>query len=257
MSETLNIGDLQLNSRLILGTARYPNHDILLKALEAGGAEMVTVGIRRVNLNDPTGENLVSLLRKQNLKLLPNTAGCFTVRDAVMTAELAREALGIDYVKLEIIADEDTLYPDVEKVLEGARILIDKGFKVLPYCTDDPVICKRLEDLGCVAIMPLAAPIGSGLGIRNPYNIRFIIDELSVPVLVDAGVGTASDAAVAMELGCDGVLMNTAIAGAQDPVLMASAMKKAIEAGREAYLAGRVPRKQYASASSPLDGTFF
>lgn len=254
MSDKLKIGDDSYSSRLILGTARYPNNEVLLKALKAGGAEMVTVAIRRVNLNDPTGENMLSLLRKQKLTILPNTAGCYTVKDAVVTAELAREALETDIIKLEIIADEDTLYPDSEKVLEGARILVEKGFKVMPYCTEDPIVCKKLEDLGCVAVMPLGAPIGSGMGILNPYNIALIRNAVSVPLIVDAGVGTASDVAVAMELGCDGVLLNSAVAQSREPVLMAEAMRQACEAGRKAFLAGRIPRKYHAEASSPKHG---
>ena len=252
--ETLRIGDRELRSRLIMGTGRFPNHDVLLKALRVSGTDLVTVAIRRIDLDDPTGETLVSLLRRENYRLLPNTAGCYTVQDAVMTAELAREALGTDLIKLEIIADEDTLYPDAEKVLEGARTLIDKGFQVMAYCTDDPIVCKKLEDLGCVAVMPLGAPIGSGMGILNPYNLALIRDKLSGPLIVDAGVGTASDAALAMELGCDGVLLNTAVAHARDPVLMATAMRQAVEAGRRAYRAGRIPRKTYASPSSPTEG---
>ncbi len=253
-NEILRIGNRELRSRLIMGTGRFPNHDVLLKALRVSGTDLVTVAIRRIDLDDPTGETLVSLLRRENYRLLPNTAGCYTVQDAVMTAELAREALGTDLIKLEIIADEDTLYPDAEKVLEGARTLIDKGFQVMPYCTDDPIVCKKLEDLGCVAVMPLGAPIGSGMGILNPYNLALIRDKLSGPLIVDAGVGTASDAALAMELGCDGVLLNTAVAHARDPVLMATAMRQAVEAGRRAYRAGRIPRKTYAAPSSPTEG---
>ncbi len=237
-----------------MGTGRFPNHDVLLKSLRVSGTDLVTVAIRRIDLDDPTGETLVSLLRRENYRLLPNTAGCYTVQDAVMTAELAREALGTELIKLEIIADEDTLYPDAEKVLEGARTLIEKGFQVMPYCTDDPIICKKLEDLGCVAVMPLGAPIGSGMGILNPYNLALIRDKLSGPLIVDAGVGTASDAVLAMELGCDGVLLNTAVAHARDPVLMATAMRQAVEAGRRAYRAGRIPRKTYAAPSSPTEG---
>ena len=254
MDRPLKFGSESLGSRLILGSARYPNHDVLLQALRAGGTEMVTVAIRRVNLDDPTGENLVSLLRRENFRLLPNTAGCYTVRDAVITAELAREALGTDLIKLEIIADEDTLYPDAEKLLEASRILVDKGFQVLPYCIDDPVTCKKLEDLGCVAVMPLGSPIGSGMGILNPYNFSIIREKCQLPVILDAGVGTASDVALAMELGCDGVLLDTAVAHAKDPVLMAEAMRLACEAGRKAFLAGRIPRKYYAEASSPTEG---
>jgi thiazole synthase len=254
MNDLLQIGDDTFSSRLILGTARYPNNDVLLKALAAGGVEMVTVAIRRVNLDDKTGEDMLSLLRKQKLRILPNTAGCYTVKDAVVTAELAREVLETDLIKLEIIADEDTLYPDAEKLLEGARILIEKGFRVMPYCTEDPIVCKKLEDLGCPAVMPLGAPIGSGMGILNPYNISLIRGAIKVPLIVDAGVGTASDVAVAMELGCDGVLLNTAVAQAREPVLMAEAMRQACEAGRKAYLAGRIPRKFFAEASSPTAG---
>ena len=254
MDDALTLAGQTYQSRLILGTARYPNHDLLMKALAAGGADLVTVAIRRVNLADETGENLISLLRKQKIRLLPNTAGCYTVRDAVVTAELAREALETDLIKLEVIADEDTLYPDAEKLLEGARILVEKGFKVMPYCTDDPIVCRKLEDLGCVAVMPLGAPIGSGMGILNRYNISLIRDAVKVPLIVDAGVGTASDVAVAMELGCDGVLLNTAVAQSKDPVLMAEAMRQACQAGRKAFLAGRIPRKFFAEASSPKAG---
>jgi thiazole synthase len=254
MNDTLRIGDLEFRSRLIMGTGRFPNHDVLLRSLRASGTELVTVAIRRVNLDDPTGGNLLSLIQQEKFRLLPNTAGCYTVKDAVMTAELAREALGTDLIKLEIIADEDTLYPDAAKVLEGARILVEKGFQVLPYCTDDPIICQRLEDLGCVAVMPLGAPIGSGMGILNPYNLALIREKVRGPLIVDAGLGTASDAALAMELGCDGVLLNTAVAQARDPVLMAEAMRLAVEAGRKAFQAGRIPKKFYAEASSPKEG---
>jgi len=250
----MTLGDQTFSSRLILGSARYPNHEVLLKALRASGTELVTVALRRINLNDPTGENLLSLLRRENLRLLPNTAGCHTVRDAVLTAELAREALGTSFIKLEIIADEDTLYPDAEKLLEAARILVDKGFQVLPYSIDDPITCKKLEDIGCVAVMPLGSPIGSGMGVLNPYNIALIRDKVRVPVIVDAGIGTASDVAIAMELGCDGVLVDTAVAKARDPVLMAEAMRHAAQAGRLAWRAGRIPRKHFAEASSPLEG---
>ncbi|MDH4248704.1 MAG: thiazole synthase [Deltaproteobacteria bacterium] len=253
-SEAMTLGDQTFSSRLILGSARYPNHEVLLKALRASGTELVTVALRRINLNDPTGENLLSLLRRENLRLLPNTAGCHTVRDAVLTAELAREALGTSFIKLEIIADEDTLYPDAEKLLEAARILVDKGFQVLPYSIDDPITCKKLEDIGCVAVMPLGSPIGSGMGVLNPYNIALIRDKVRVPVIVDAGIGTASDVAIAMELGCDGVLVDTAVAKARDPVLMAEAMRHAAQAGRLAWRAGRIPRKHFAEASSPLEG---
>ncbi len=247
------------HSRLLVGTGKYKDLDETRQAIEASGAEIITVAVRRTNIGQNPGEpNLLDVLPPDRYTLLPNTAGCYTVEDAVRTCRLARELLdGHDLVKLEVLGDEKTLFPDIVATLEAAEILIKDGFKVMVYTNDDPIIAKRLEEMGCVAVMPLAAPIGSGLGIRNPYNIRTIVENAGVPILVDAGVGTASDAAIAMELGCDGVLMNTAIAAAQNPVLMASAMKKAIEAGREAYLAGRMPRKRYASASSPLDGTFF
>ncbi len=242
-----------------MGTGKYKDLDETRRAIEASGAEIITVAVRRTNIGQNPGEpNLLDVLPPDRYTLLPNTAGCYTVEDAVRTCRLARELLdGHDLVKLEVLGDEKTLFPDITATLEAAEILIGDGFKVMVYTNDDPIIARRLEEMGCVAVMPLAAPIGSGLGIRNPYNIRTIVENAEVPILVDAGVGTASDAAIAMELGCDGVLMNTAIAAAQNPVLMASAMKKAIEAGREAYLAGRMPRKRYASASSPLDGTFF
>lgn len=246
-------------SRLLVGTGKYRDLEQTRLATESSGAEIVTVAIRRTNIGQRRNEpNLLDILPLNRYTILPNTAGCYTADDAVRTCRLARELLdGHDLVKLEVLGDEKTLFPDIVQTLKAAEILIKDGFKVMVYTTDDPIIAKRLEDMGCVAVMPLAAPIGSGLGIRNPYNIRLIIENAKVPILVDAGVGTASDAAIAMELGCDGVLMNTAIAAARDPVLMASAMKKAIEAGREAFLAGRMPRKLYASASSPLDGTFF
>ena len=236
------LAGLSLHSRLLLGTARYPSRQVLLDALDASGTELVTVAVRRVGLG-AGGENLYEALRAKGLHLLPNTAGCFTARDAVMTAELGREALGSDIVKLEVIADEDTLLPDVEGLLAAARELIAKGFRVLPYTNDDPVIAKRLEDLGCAAVMPLGAPIGSGLGIRNPHNIELIRSRARVPVVVDAGVGTASDVAIAFELGADAVLLNTAVARARDPVRMARAMRHAAAAGRDAWRAGRMARK--------------
>ena len=247
------------HSRLLIGTGKYKDMEETRRAVEASGAEIVTVAIRRTNLGQKQGEpNLLDVLPPTRYTILPNTAGCYTADDAVRTCRLARELLdGHTLVKLEVLGDEKTLYPDVTETLKAAEILIKEGFEVMVYTTDDPLIAKRLEDMGCVAVMPLGAPIGSGLGIRNPYNIRSIVENARVPILVDAGVGTASDAAIAMELGCDGVLMNTAVALAKDPVLMASAMKKAVEAGREAYLAGRIPRKRYASASSPADGLFF
>jgi len=249
----------EFHSRLLVGTGKYRDMEETRLATEASGAQIVTVAVRRSNIGQNKDEpNLLEILTPDKYTILPNTAGCYNAADAVRTCKLARELLdGHDLVKLEVLGDEKTLFPDVRQTLIAAEELIKDGFKVMVYTSDDLIIAKELEAMGCVAVMPLAAPIGSGLGIRNPYNIKFIIDELKVPVLVDAGVGTASDAAVAMELGCDGVLMNTAIAAAKNPVLMASAMKKAIEAGREAYLAGRMPRKAYASASSPLDGRFF
>jgi len=251
--DQLQLGDLQFHSRLLIGSSGYPNFDVMLKAIEASGAEVVTVAIRRVKFVGEEGENLFHILQQRNLAILPNTAGCFTAKDAVLTAQLAAEALETTWVKLEVIGDDQTLFPDVEQLLSATATLIKDGFTVLPYCNDDPITCKKLEDLGCPAVMPLGAPIGSGAGIRNPYNIQIIRDMISVPVIVDAGVGTASDAAIAMELGCDGILLNTAVAKARDPILMASAMRKAIEAGREAFMSGRIPKKLYATASSPTD----
>jgi len=247
------------HSRLLVGSGKYKDLDETRDATEASGAEIITVAIRRTNIGqNPNEPSLLDVVPPSRYTILPNTAGCYTAEDAVRTCHLARELLdGHKLVKLEVLGDEKTLYPDVTATLEAAATLVKDGFDVMVYTSDDPILAKRLEDIGCCAVMPLAAPIGSGLGIQNKYNLRTIIENASVPILVDAGVGTASDAAIAMELGCDGVLMNTAIAGAQNPVLMASAMKKAIEAGREAFLAGRIPRKRYASASSPLDGTFF
>lgn len=258
-SDPLIIAGKEYKSRLLTGSGKYRDMEETTLATEAAGAEIVTVAIRRTNIGQTPGEpNLLDALPPEKYTILPNTAGCYTADDAVRTCRLARELLdGHDLVKLEVLGDEKTLFPDVTETLKAAETLIKDGFKVMVYTTDDPIIAKRLEEMGCVAVMPLAAPIGSGLGIRNPYNIRLIIENANVPILVDAGVGTASDAAIAMELGCDGILMNTAIAAAQNPVLMASAMKKAVEAGREAFLAGRMPRKLYASASSPIDGTFF
>ena len=250
----LKIGELALKSRLILGTGKYPDFELMRESFEVSGTDMVTVAIRRIDLDDPSGKSLLDYIDRDRYELLPNTAGCYTAKDAVLTCELAREALGTDTVKLEVIGDEKTLFPDNEATLEAARILVDRGFNVMPYTIDDPIICKKLEEAGCVAVMPLAAPIGSGLGIRNPHNIAIIVENSQVPVIVDAGVGTASDASVAMELGCDGILMNTGVAGARDPVKMAIAMRKAVEAGRLAYEAGRIPMKAYASASSPLAG---
>ena len=251
--EGLKIGDTLYQSRLLIGTAGYPNFDLMMRSLEASGAEIATVAMRRVKLSDASG-NLFNLLREKGYTILPNTSGCFTAKDAVLTAQLAREALDTSLVKLEVIGDDQTLFPDVEQLLPAAATLVKDGFTVMPYCNDDPITCKKLEDIGCATVMPLGAPIGSGMGIRNPYNIQIIRDTVSVPVIVDAGVGTASDAAIAMELGCDGVLLSTAVAKARQPVLMATAMRKAVEAGRAAFLAGRIPRKLYATASSPWEG---
>jgi thiazole synthase len=249
------VGELDLTSRLLLGTARYPSRKILLDALEASGTELVTVAVRRVGLaGSGEPENLYDVLRRRGLRLLPNTAGCYTVRDAVLTAELAREALETNWIKLEVIADDDTLLPDVEGLLQAAGELVKRGFVVLPYTNDDPVTAAKLEAAGCAAVMPLGAPIGSGLGIRNPHNIELITSRAAVPVIVDAGVGTASDVAVAFELGCDGVLLNTAVARAREPVTMARAMHAAAVAGRAAYRAGRIPRKFFAEPSSPVAG---
>ncbi|MDT8384465.1 MAG: thiazole synthase [Gammaproteobacteria bacterium] len=247
------------HSRLLVGSGKYRDLEETRLATEASGAQIITVAIRRTNIGQHPGEpNLLDVVPPSRYTILPNTAGCYTAEDAVRTCRLARELLdGHRLVKLEVLGDEKTLYPDVTATLAAAEILVKDGFDVMVYTSDDPILAKRLEELGCCAVMPLAAPIGSGLGIQNKYNLRTIIENANVPILVDAGVGTASDAAIAMELGCDGVLMNTAIAGAQHPVLMASAMKKAIEAGREAYRAGRIPRKRYASASSPIEGSFF
>jgi len=259
LQDPLTIAGRTYRSRLLVGTGKYKDLDETRRAVEASGAEIITVAIRRTNIGqNPSEPNLLDVLPPSRYTYLPNTAGCYSADDAVRTCRLARELLdGHDLVKLEVLGDEKTLFPDIPQTLEAAKVLIQDGFKVMVYTNDDPIVARRFEEMGCVAVMPLAAPIGSGLGIRNPYNIRFIVEAAKVPILVDAGVGTASDAAVAMELGCDGVLMNTAIAAAQNPVLMASAMKKAIEAGREAFLAGRMPRKQYGSPSSPVGGTFF
>ena len=252
----LTIAGQRYDSRLLVGTGKYRDFAETRAAIEASGARIVTVALRRTNLGQHPGEpNLLDVLPPEQFTLLPNTAGCYTADDAVQTCRLARELLdGHKLVKLEVLGDAKTLYPDMTATLAAAETLIHDGFDVMVYCSDDPILCKRLEAMGCVAVMPLAAPIGSGLGIQNRYNMMTIIENATVPIIVDAGVGTASDAAIAMELGCDGVLMNTAIAEARQPVLMASAMKKAIGAGREAFLAGRMPRRRYASASSPLDG---
>jgi thiazole synthase len=248
----LQIGKYTFRSRLFVGTGKYPSIPVMQAAHAASGAEVVTVAIRRIHLDDPTGKTLIDHLDRTKYTLLPNTAGCFTAKDAVLTAKLAREALGTDLIKVEVIGDTDTLYPDTTETIAACEELVRLGFTVLPYIVDDPVACKRLEDVGCAAVMPLAAPIGSGLGLCNPYSIAIIKERAKVPVIVDAGVGTASDAAIAMELGVDGLLMNTGIAAAADPERMALAMREAVSAGRNAFLAGRMPKRLYASASSPL-----
>ncbi|TGY89834.1 thiazole synthase [Marinicauda algicola] len=253
-NDPLVVAGRTLNSRLIIGTGKYQSYAQNARALEASGAEMITVALRRVNLSDRSQDRLVDHIDPDKYVFLPNTAGCFTGEDAVRTLRLAREAGGWNLVKLEVLSDPKHLYPDMAETLRAAEMLIGDGFEVMVYCSDDPVYAKKLEEIGCCAIMPLGAPIGSGLGIQNPVNIRLIVEQSKVPVIVDAGVGTASDAAVAMELGCDGVLMNTAIAEAKDPVRMARAMKHAVIAGREAYLAGRMAKKRYADPSSPLAG---
>ena len=254
--DTLVIAGRSYHSRLLTGTGKFKDLDETRRATEAAGAEIVTVAIRRTNIGQNPGErNLLDVLPPERYTILPNTAGCYTADDAVRTCRLARELLdGHNLVKLEVLGDQRTLYPDVVQTLKAAELLVADNFDVMVYTSDDPILARQLEQIGCCAVMPLAAPIGSGLGIQNRYTLLEIIDNAKVPIIVDAGVGTASDAAIAMELGCDGVLMNTAIAGARDPVLMASAMRKAVEAGREAFLAGRIPRKRYASASSPVDG---
>lgn len=250
----LEIAGRKFHSRLIIGTGKYKDYVENAAAAEAAGAEIITVAVRRVNLTDPNKPMLVDFLDQKKYTYLPNTAGCFNGEDAVRTLRLAREAGGWSLVKLEVLGDEKTLYPNMPETLRAAELLLADGFDVMVYCSDDPIMCKQLEDMGCCAIMPLGAPIGSGLGLQNPVNIRLIIEQSNVPVLVDAGVGTASDAAIAMELGCDAVLMNTAIAEAKSPTLMAEAMKNAVIAGRQAYLAGRMPKKMYADPSSPLAG---
>lgn len=253
-NDSFEIAGRTYNSRLIVGTGKYKDFEQTAQAIEAAGAEIVTVAVRRVNITNPNEPTLVDFVDPKKVTYLPNTAGCYTAEDAVRTLRLAREAGGWNLVKLEVLGDQKTLYPDMPETLKAAEELLKDGFEVMVYCSDDPIQAKRLEDLGCCAIMPLGAPIGSGLGIQNPVQIRLIVEAVSVPVLVDAGVGTASDAAVAMELGCDGVLMNTAIAEARDPIRMARAMKLAVEAGRLAYLSGRMPKKRYADPSSPLAG---
>jgi len=254
--EKLVVGSRKFSSRLLVGTGKYKDFQETQDAIVASGAEVVTVAIRRTNIGQNKDEpNLLDFLNPKEFIILPNTAGCYSVDDAVRTCNLARELLdGHNLIKLEVLGDEKTLFPNMTQTLEAARVLVEDNFEVMVYCTDDPILCKELDDIGCVSIMPLAAPIGSGLGITNPYNIEIILENSNKPIIVDAGVGTASDAAIAMELGCDGVLMNTAIAEAKNPILMASAMKKAIESGREAFLAGRMKKRLYASKSSPKDG---
>jgi thiazole synthase len=252
MSDPFKLGPFEFTSRLIVGTGKYPSLELMREAHAASGAQMVTVAIRRIHLDDPSGKTMLDYIDTKNLTLLPNTAGCFSAKEAILTAGLAREATGSTLIKVEVIGDKDTLYPDTAGTLEASRELVKQGFTVLPYIGDDPVACAKLEEAGCAAVMPLAAPIGSGLGVCNPYSIRIIKERSNVPVIVDAGVGTASDAAIAMELGVDALLMNTGIAAAGDPVAMAEAMKLATRAGRLAYLAGRMPKRLYASASSPM-----
>ena len=257
LDDPLIIAGKSYRSRLLTGTGKFKDLDETRRATEAAGAEIVTVAIRRTNIGqEPGSPNLLDVLPLDRYTILPNTAGCYTAADAIRTCRLARELLdGRVLVKLEVLGDQRTLFPDVVETLKAAETLVAEGFEVMVYTSDDPLIAKKLEEIGCVAVMPLAAPIGSGLGVQNRYNLLEIVEQAKVPILVDAGVGTASDAAIAMELGCDGVLMNTAIAGARDPVLMAMAMRKAVEAGRDAFRAGRIPRKRFASASSPVDGT--
>ena len=254
MHDPLLIAGRTFGSRLVVGTGKYPSHEVMRQAHDASGTEMVTVAVRRVDLHATGPASLLSWIDTTRVFLLPNTAGCYTADDAVRTARLAQEAGLSNWIKLEVIGDERTLFPDNEALIEATRVLVKEGFVVLPYTSDDPIVCRKLEDAGAAAVMPLGAPIGSGLGIQNPNNLAIIKEHAGVPVIVDAGVGTASDAAIAMELGMDGVLMNTAIAGASDPAMMGGAMKRAVEAGRMAFLAGRIPKKRYASASSPLEG---
>ncbi|MEJ2619669.1 MAG: thiazole synthase [Candidatus Thiodiazotropha sp.] len=258
-TDSFSVAGRTFTSRLLVGTGKYKDMTETRAAIDASGAEIVTIAVRRTNIGQNQDEpNILETLPPSEYTYLPNTAGCFDAKTAIRTCRLARELLdGHNLVKLEVLGDQQTLFPDVVQTIEAAEVLIKEGFEVMVYTNDDPIMAKRLEELGCAAVMPLAAPIGSGLGVRNRLNIRTIVENAKVPILVDAGVGTASDAAVAMELGCDGVLMNTAIAAAQNPLLMASAMKKGIQAGREAYLAGRMPAKRFASASSPTDGLFF
>lgn len=254
MEDKLIIRGIEFNSRLWVGTGKYKDFEETARAIEASGADVVTVAVRRVNITDRKSENLLDFIDPKKYKILPNTAGCYTVEDALRYSRLAREAGVSDMIKLEVIGDEKTLFPDVIGLLEATEILAKEGFIVFPYTNDDPIMARRLADAGAAAVMPLAAPIGSGLGIRNPYNLKIILETIKLPIIVDAGVGTASDVAIAMELGCDAVLLNTAIAGAKDPIAMAEAMKYGVLAGRLAYKAGRIPKKLYATASSPIEG---
>ena len=253
-SDNLVIADRTFSSRLFVGTGKYSSHAVMVRAHEASGADMITVAVRRVNISDRSKESLLDYIDTSKYALLPNTAGCYTADEAIRAARLGREAGLSNWVKLEVIGDERTLFPDNEALIVATKVLVAEGFVVLPYTTDDPIVCRKLEDAGAAAVMPLGAPIGSGLGIQNLNNLRIIREFSRVPLIIDAGVGTASDAAIAMEIGADGVLMNTAIAGAQDPVAMAEAMKLAVRAGRLAYLSGRIPKKMYATASSPIEG---
>lgn len=250
----LNLGNLQLKSRLLVGTGRYSDFDTMKAVHEASKTQMVTMAIRRVDLDAHGVDNILDHIDRDRVHLLPNTAGCYTAEDAIMTARLAAELLDTQWIKLEVIGDPRTLFPDNEGTIEAAKVLVEEGFSVLPYCGDDPITCQKLAEVGCTAVMPLAAPIGSGLGIRNPTNLQIIREQVDIPIIIDAGLGTASDAAIAMELGADAVLMNTAIAGATHPIKMAHAMRLAVEAGRGAYEAGRIPKRLYATASSPMEG---
>lgn len=253
MPESLRIGEYEFDSRLIVGTARYPNYQVMLDCLEASGCDLVTVSIRRIDLEASRESGIIELV-EDDWELLPNTAGCYTAKDAVLTAQLAREALGTDLIKLEVIGDDDLLLPDGEGLVTAARELVEDGFTVMAYSNDDPILCQKLEDVGCAAVMPAGSPIGSGMGIQNRYNLQIIVERLDVPVFIDAGIGTASDAAIAMELGCEGVLLNSAIARAKKPVQMAEAFRDAVRAGRAARRAGRIPRRLYAEPTSPSEG---
>ena len=250
----LTLGKSEFTSRLILGTSRYPNPQVMLDALQESGTGLVTVSIRRLNFADQAAGSILDYIDRNRYELLPNTAGCYTAKDAILTAQLARDAVGVDRVKVEVIGDEDTLFPDVEELLRACSELVKLGFEVLPYCNDDLITCLKLQDMGCAAVMPLASPIGSGMGIRNPYNLQIIREKIEIPMIVDAGIGTASDAAQAMELGADGILLNSAVSGAHHPVMMARAMRLAVQAGRIARVAGRMPTRLYAAASSPTEG---